>query len=162
MKQYIIKRKLYALLVDGGGKSISLFKKEYDSLGGQAKLGKSFKEWYRGGAPNTVEVGGSFVSQGASGSAIYNTNQNITNAQNARQAERLANINNASGVANAAKRARNQGYISGKNSVGIVGGIKNTWNRAGTLGKVGMSAAGLAAAGTMAYGLGSMIGEKKK
>ena len=149
---FIIKRKLYTLLKDGSGISISDFKKHYDNLGGSEKLGKSFKEWYRGGAPTTQQIGGSSVAQGAVGSAISDVNGVLDQLDKQKQNVRKINKVNGNSIA----------YNKGQKSVGVIGGIKNTWKKANTLGKVGMGMTGLAAAGTMAYGLNSMLKNKKE
>ena len=158
-----LKRKTFALLGDGSGKSISQFKAEYEKAGGLKGTGKSFKDWYRGGSPSTVEVGGSAVSRGATGSAIANTNNQLTQASATRQANRAANRANAAGVREAAMKARTAGYnkglMAGRNSVGIKQGALNTWKRMGTMGKAGTIAAGAVATGLMAKGL---FGGKKK
>lgn len=78
-----------------------------------------------------------------------------------RQTQRAANKANASGVKEAAMKARTQGYNAGVNagmnagakSVGVMGGLKNTWNRSGALGKAGMVGTGLLATGLVAKGL---------
>ena len=74
-----------------------------------------------------------------------------------RQTQRAANKANASGVKEAAMKARTQGYQAGMNagtkSVGVMGGLKNTWNRSGALGKAGMVGTGLLATGLVAKGL---------
>lgn len=74
-----------------------------------------------------------------------------------RQTQRAANKANASGVKEAAMKARTQGYKAGMNagtkSVGVMGGLKNTWNRSGALGKAGMVGTGLLATGLVAKGL---------
>ena len=163
---FILKRKNYTLLKDGSGKSILDFKTEFNKLGGQEKLGKSFKEWYRGSSPTTVEVGGSAVSQGASGSAIGNANAEIAKQQAERAAQRTANKVNASGVAAAAKKARTQGYNTGynkaANTIGVGQGMKNTWGRMGTMKKAGV-VAGVAAGGyLLGKGLGLWGNNKEK
>lgn len=158
-----LKRKTFALLGDGSGKSISQFKAEYEKAGGLKGTGKSFKDWYRGGSPSTVEVGGSAVSRGATGSAIANTNNQLAQASATRQANRAANRANAAGVKEAAMKARTAGYnkglMTGRNSVGIKQGALNTWNRMGKMGKAGTLAAGAVGVGLMAKGL---FGGKKK
>ena len=74
-----------------------------------------------------------------------------------RQTQRAANKANASGVKEAVMKARTQGYKAGMNagtkSVGVMGGLKNTWNRSGALGKAGMVGTGLLATGLVAKGL---------
>lgn len=52
-----------------------------------------------------------------------------------------------------------QAYQMGQNSVGVMGGMRNTWSRMGTMGKVGTVAAGAAVAGLAMKGL---FGGKKK
>lgn len=55
------------------------------------------------------------------------------------------------------KQVRQEGYKagveSGKGSIGITQGAKNTWNKMGTLGKATTVAAGLTAAGLIGKGL---------
>ena len=58
---------------------------------------------------------------------------------------------------NAAKKGR----AAGRNQVGIGGGIKNTWNKAGTMGKAGMVTAAAGATYLMGKGLG-LWGKKKE
>ena len=74
-----------------------------------------------------------------------------------RQTQRAANKANASGVKEAVMKARTKGYKAGMNagtkSVGVMGGLKNTWNRSGALGKAGMVGTGLLATGLVAKGL---------
>ena len=144
-----LKRKHYSLLKDGSGKSMLDFKTEFNKLGGQEKLGKSFKEWYRGSSPTTVEVGGSAVSQGASGSAIGNANASIAKQEAQRAAQRAAN------KANPGRRAAANAM---KSKVGVMQGMKNTWGRMGTMGKVG-TVAGAATVGSLA--LKGLFGNKK-
>ena len=143
-----LKRKNYSLLKDGSGKSMLDFKTEFNKLGGQEKLGKSFKEWYRGNSPTTVEVGGSAVSRGASGSAIGNANASIAKQEAQRAAQRAAN------KANPGRAAAN----AMKGKVGVMQGMKNTWGRMGTMGKVSTVAAGAAVGGLALKGL---FGNKK-
>lgn len=170
---FTIKRKLYALLADGSGKSIKDFHQSWKDAGGLQGTGKSFKEYYRGSAPTTQQVGRSVISQAGTGSALANENKRVLDIQN-QAAERRKNalaIDEKRGFRAGCKKGYNAGYKqgaatgynAGQNSVGIMGGIKNTWNKAGTMGKIGMGAAGLAAAGTMAYGISNMLsGNKKK
>lgn len=148
-----LKRKTFALLGDGSGKSLMDFHKQYEAAGGAKGTGKTFKEWYRGGAPNTTLVGGSAVSQGSAGSAIANTNKQIAQREARRAAQRAKNI------ANPGAAAAKAGFARGQASVGIKQGAINTWNRMGKLGKAGTIAAGVAATGLMAKGL---FGGKKK
>ena len=148
-----LKRKTFAILNDGSGKSISVFKAEYDKAGGQKGTGKSFKEWYRGNSPSTVEVGGSAVSRGSTGSAIANTNKQIAQKEAQRAAQRAKNI------ANPGAAAAKAGFARGQASVGVKQGMINTWNRMGKVGKAGTIAGGAVAAGLMAKGL---FGGKKK
>lgn len=148
-----LKRKTFALLSDGGGRSISDFKADYNKAGGAKGTGKTFKEFYRGGAANTTLVGGSVISQRAAGSAIGNTNKGIatTAANNA--------ANRAKNIANPGAAAAKAGFTRGQASVGIKQGAMNTWNRMGKMGKVGTIAAGA----TGAYLLGKgLFGGKKK
>lgn len=149
-----LKRKTFALLSDGSGKSISDFKADYNKAGGLKGTGKSFKEYYRGGSPNTALVGGSAVSQGASGSAIANANKNIATAQANRAAQRAKNI------ANPGAAAARAGFQRGQASVGIKQGAMNTWNRMGKMGKAGTVAA--AVGGTYLLGKGLFGGRKDR
>lgn len=55
-----------------------------------------------------------------------------------------------------------QGFQQGQNSVGLMGGLKNTWNNTGTLGKAGMVAAGVGTAALAAKGVASMFGGRKR
>ena len=134
MSTFVLKRKIFTLLADGTGKSISDFKKEYNAAGGSSKLG-SFKEWYTG------------ANTGKSAA-----NQNILNSEASRAAQRASNKANAGAI----------GFQKGKNSVGILGGIKNTYAKAGTMGKAGMIGAGVLGAGLMAKGAASMFGGNKE
>lgn len=156
-------------------------RKKYFSEWGEAHLaamregkkaglkGKELRDWVTLNTKN-VNTGGNMVSltgQGQKSTKVgekVNMNatqaaQNITNTQN-----QLVQQNQQNQIRRQAAKANagTIGYNKGQQSVGIMGGIKNTWNKAGTMGKIGMGAAGLAAAGTMAYGLGSMIGKKKE
>lgn len=70
-----------------------------------------------------------------------------------RSTERALNKANSGGVKNAAMRARTQGFNAGQRSVGVMQGMKNTWGRMGTAGKVGTAAAGVAATGLALKGL---------
>lgn len=148
-----LKRKTFALLEDGSGKSLMDFHNEYKAAGGAKGTGKTFKEWYRGGSPNTTLVGGSAVSQGSTGSAIANTNKQITQKEAQRAAQRAKNI------ANPGAAAAKAGFARGQASVGVKQGMINTWNRMGKVGKAGTIAGGAVAAGLMAKGL---FGGKKK
>lgn len=164
MATYHLKCRVFTLLGDGTGKSIGDFHKNWKDAGGLKGTGKSFKEFYRGSAPNTTLVGGSAISQGATGSAIHSTNNSILNAQTTRSANRSANIANSAGVKDAAMVAKNKGYNSGftkgRNSVGAWGGLKNTYKNAGTLGKAGIIGAGLGTGYVLGKGLG-LWGNKK-
>ena len=117
---------------------------------------------------NTYKSGADKAFQGVT------TQQNtIMNREATRAANRAANKANSAAVAEAAKRARSQGFNaglskgtaqgfkSGANSVGVWGGIKNTWNRPGIAGKAGLIAGGTALAGT-AYLAGKQLFGKKK
>lgn len=133
MAKFRITRKLrqnnYALTVDGLGTSMSDFYKQWQAGGGAEKLG-SFKDWYKG-----------------SNTGLAAKNAQLTANANARAAQRAANI------ANPGAAAAKAGYQRGANSVGIMGGLKNTWNKAGMTGKAGMVAGGLALGGLAAKGL---------
>ena len=63
----------------------------------------------------------------------------------------------ATNLENAAKSVQNsasqQSFLKGQNSVGIKQGAINTWNKMGTMGKVGTVGAGLLATGLVAKGL---------
>ena len=56
----------------------------------------------------------------------------------------------------------NNGVEKGSKSVGIGGGIKNTWNKAGTMGKVGMGAAAVGGTYLLGKGLGLWGNSKKE
>lgn len=70
-----------------------------------------------------------------------------------RAAERALNKANSGGVKNAAMRARTQGFNAGQRSVGVMQGMKNTWGRMGTAGKIGTVATGVTATGLALKGL---------
>ena len=70
-----------------------------------------------------------------------------TQAQESTRAAQRA-INKANPGAAAAKA----GFKRGANSVGVIGGLKNTFAKAGTAGKAGMIGAGLVGAGLLAKG----------
>ena len=72
-----------------------------------------------------------------------------------RAAQRMANKANPGAVAAKA------GFDRGAKSVGVMGGLKNTFAKAGTAGKAGMIGAGVIGAGLMAKGAASMFGGKK-
>lgn len=127
---YSVKR--FSLLADGTGKSISAFKKQWESGGGEKSLG-SFTDWYKG--QNT---------------GLNAANTQIAEKTAAQQAERAATMANPT---LAAKKASQQGFQRGAKSVGMMGGIKNTFNKAGTMGKAGMIGGGLLATGLIAKGL---------
>jgi len=74
----------------------------------------------------------------------------------ARAAQRAANKANP---INAVAKAN---FQRGANSVGVLGGIKNTYAKAGTVGKAGMIGAGVIGAGLLAKGAASMLGGKKE
>lgn len=57
---------------------------------------------------------------------------------------------------------KTQGFQQGQNSVGLMGGLKNTWNNAGTLGKAGIVTAGVGTAALAAKGIASMFGGRKR
>jgi hypothetical protein len=71
-----------------------------------------------------------------------------TQAQESARAAQRA-INKANPGAAAAKA----GFQRGTKSVGILGGLKNTYAKAGTAGKAGMIGAGLVGAGLLAKGI---------
>lgn len=153
MSIFRLKRKNFALLADGSGRSISDFKADYKKAGGLKGTGKSFKEYYRGGSP-TVEVGGSAISRGANGSAITNANNKIAKDTATRSAQRARNI------ANPGAAAAKSAFSRGQASVGIKQGALNTWNRMGKMGKAGTIAAG--ATGAYLLGKGLFGGNKDK
>jgi threonine synthase len=72
-----------------------------------------------------------------------------------RAAQRMAN------KANPGAAAAKAGFQRGANSVGVMGGLKNTFAKAGTAGKAGMIGAGIVGAGLLAKGASSMFGGKK-
>ena len=154
MSIFRLKRKNFALLADGSGRSISDFKADYEKAGGLKGTGKSFKEYYRGGSPSTVEVGGSAISRGANGSAITNANNKIAKDTATRSAQRARNI------ANPGAAAAKSAFSRGQASVGIKQGALNTWNRMGKMGKAGTIAA--AATGAYILGKGLFGGNKDK
>lgn len=65
-------------------------------------------------------------------------------------------------VATGTEAAKVTGYNKGVNSTGITGGVRNTWNKAGTLGKAGMVAGSLAVTGLAVKGISSMFGNNNK
>lgn len=54
------------------------------------------------------------------------------------------------------------GMKAGQSSVGIMGGMKNTWNNMGTAGKVGTAAAAIGATALAAKGIKSLFDKKKE
>lgn len=128
----IYKVKRFALTIEGGGQSMLDFKKDWRAQGGKEKLG-SFGDWYKG--QNT---------------GLNAANNQITADAAKKAATRAATQNSAT---LAGKKAAAAGFQRGANSVGVVGGLKNTFNRAGTLGKAGMLGAGAVATGLLAKGL---------
>ena len=133
------KEKEFALTVDGKGKSLMDFKNEYNAAGGKAKLGVGFKDWYKG-----ADTG------------LAATNKNIVAQETARIAQR--NINKANPGAAATKA----GFQRGANSVGIMGGLKNTFAKAGTVGKTGLIGAGVLGTGLAAKGAYDLMSGKNK
>jgi hypothetical protein len=127
---YTVKR--FALTADGGGMPMSAFKDQWTAGGGAEKLG-SFKDWYKG-----------------QGTGLNAVNNQITADAAKKAATRAATQNSAT---LAGKKAAEAGFQKGANSVGMMGGLKNTFNRAGTLGKAGMIGAGAVTAGLVAKGL---------
>lgn len=61
---------------------------------------------------------------------------------------------------NGAMNVFNSGKRVGQSSVGVLGGLKNTWNRAGIGGKAGMGAAAVGGTYLLGKGLG-LWGNKK-
>lgn len=130
----ILREKTYATLVDGSGKSIMDFKKEWEASGSKG----TFKEWYTG--KNT---------------GLAATNNKITQDAAARASQRAANI------ANPGAAAAKAGFQRGVKSVGVMEGLENTWASAGKMGKAGMVAGGVASAALLAKGAGSILSKKK-
>lgn len=109
--------------------------KKFKDAGGYDKFGKGgYKDWR---------------SKFLSGEA------NQINAQTAaRQQQRAAGVKQ---TRDAYKQGR-AGFNKGRSQTGIMGGIKNTWAKSGTLGKAGMVGAGVLATGLAAKGVASMFG----
>ena len=131
----ILREKAYALLVDGSGKSMTDFHNEWKASGSKG----TFKEWYTG--KNT---------------GLSAANEKITKDAATRASQRAANI------ANPGAAAAKAGFQKGANSVGVMGGLKNTWANAGKMGKAGMVAGGVAASALLAKGVGSVLSKKKE
>lgn len=114
----------------------------------------------------TVDANGNRVNKTQMQTAVAQNGQNVAQQQAQRAANRKANIANAPAVKEAAVRARTQGYQAGQQagarSVGVMGGMKNTWNNAGTMGKAGMIAGGVALTGLALNGLRSKKSDKEK
>ena len=189
---FTLKRKVFALLAGGGGKSISQFKAEFDAFKAQNPgSNQSFTEWYNGKNRDVVKmqasatermkgVGGSATANtayGAAGSnsAIGQANQAINTADATRTATRntiKSNPNLQNRMAEVGKTSRQAGYNAGKTAgynAGMTAGknsatlnkqvMKNTWNKLGTGGKVGVAAGAVALGGLAVKGL---VGNKKE
>lgn len=59
-------------------------------------------------------------------------------------------------------KAFKAGQTQGQQSVGLLGGLKNTWNKSGTLGKIGMVGAGVLTAGLAAKGISSILSGRNR
>ena len=75
-----------------------------------------------------------------------------------KQAAQTGGKEGVNALKSASKSAYTAGQTAGAKSVGLMGGFKNTWAKAGTGGKAGMALAGAAGLGLMAKGL---FGNKK-
>lgn len=87
---------------------------------------------------------------------------NKQNTQQITQKAQQRKITQSAPVKDATNKAFQAGQKQGQNSVGLMGGIKNTWNNSGTLGKAGMVAAGVGTAALAAKGIASMFGGRKR
>lgn len=91
------------------------------------------------------------LAAGTGKEALQNLkNENLAKTQAAdaqRAAQRMVN------KANPGAAAAKAGFQRGANSVGVMGGLKNTFTKAGTAGKAGMIGAGLVGAGLLAKGI---------
>lgn len=164
----LLRQRIYGLTSDGGGTSSMDFyntqKRQYESLGGQSKLGKSFIDWSK--------------DQKVSGQGISNQTSNLDLDKSSYKASTLqaltkspaelgksgggnfiikdpSNIRNTGSYANVVagqkssentsrdwiKKQQQQSFNYGQQSVGIKQGAINTWKNMGTLSKVATGAA---------------------
>ena len=96
------------------------------------------------------------VANGA-GKVTKNHNNNINQLIEKSQNTIKKDAANVARRQNALKSSNKLAFEAGKSKVGVMGGLKNTWAKAGTMGKAGMIAGGVAAAGLMAKGAASML-----
>ena len=114
--------------------------KKFNDAGGYDKFGKGgYKDWR---------------------SKFLSGENNQINAQTvARQQQRAARVKQTQGAYKQGRQAGfNKGFAKGQSQTGIMGGIKNTWAKSGTLGKAGMVGAGVLATGLAAKGVASVFG----
>lgn len=102
------------------------------------------------------------ATQDAINAEVRATTRNLNKQSNA-QFKQLGATGDKSGInalkqQNAFKGAAQGGFKAGQNSVGVMQGMKNTWNRMGTMGKAG-TVAGAAVVGGLA--LKGLFGSKK-
>lgn len=91
------------------------------------------------GIAGAIDASTGKITADATANATRQAQANILKKETARATERAANI------ANPGRIAGKQGFERGAKSVGVLGGIKNTWNKGGA-GKAGLIAAGTGAA----------------
>lgn len=171
---YTLKRKYFALLANGGGKSISQFKEEFNAF--KAKnpgSTQSFTEWYNGTTKDLVKkqaaAGKRFQGNGSAvsrvnpnvNSALGQTNSAIQQAEATRSATRNAiksNPNIQNRMAEVGKTSRqagfNAGMKAGKNSATLNKQVlQNTWKGMSGAGKAGVIAGGALLAGAAIKGI---------
>lgn len=185
---YTLKRKTFALLANGGGKSISQFKAEFNAFKAKnPNSNLSFTEWYNGKNPEVVKMqasraermkglGGSATSTtayGAAGStsALGKANEAIKSAEATKAATRntiKSNQNLQNRIAEVGKSSRQAGYNAGlragqrsvSGATGAKTWVQNTW-RSGAKGKAGLLLGGtaLVAAPIIAHSAGKRAGQ---
>lgn len=159
MASFVLKRKLFFLGLNGevitGGQMRQALGKQGALSGADGQLGKAdvLKK------PTTPAL----TEQTKTAFENFKLKSGIdSQAKEAQKAaQRALNKTNSEGIKKAAMRARTQGFNAGKKqgfnagqrSVGVMQGMKNTWGRMGTAGKIGTAAAGVAATGLALKGL---------
>ena len=113
-----------------------------------------------GTARNALEAIGQSKTASANQAAAIRTETRALNKASHDSFAKMGKAGNTAGIKNLKATNAVQGtFNAGQKSVGVVGGMKNTWNRMGTMGKAGTVAAAGLTAGLALKGL--MSGRKK-
>ena len=123
---------------------------------GQEAFKAGDKSLFRADTIRATKDSAGVLGQSAGGKFGFNNYKALATSSSAANTKfnKAYNMGKTSGV--------QVGMKAGQSSVGIMGGMKNTWNSMGTAGRVGTAAAAIGATALAAKGVKSLFDKKKK